>query len=152
MKSPESATMGPLISRHASLVCFGLQRMLVMTYIPYIRHVLPCVDHTAEATILGEMPYLDDWIERAKKNKLLELFNHRQDKYRADAAGFLDFYYDVSINKMEWCWSRWFKPDGEAGYVPDEIDIVTTVTYPELMPAIQESLWKTNHLEKAHRS
>ncbi|XP_034573391.1 uncharacterized protein [Setaria viridis] len=155
MKSPESATMGPLISRHASVVPWGLRRGLVMSYIPYIRHVLPHVDPAAEATVLSEMPYLDDWIERAKNNKLLELFfNHRRDKYRADATGLLDFFYDISINKMEWCWSRCFKPDGgyppgESGYKPDETEIVTTVTYPELMPKIQESLWKTNHLQKA---
>uniref|UniRef100_A0A0A8YNP2 Uncharacterized protein n=1 Tax=Arundo donax TaxID=35708 RepID=A0A0A8YNP2_ARUDO len=30
--------------------------------------------------------------------------------------------------------------------------VVTTVTYPELMPAMQESLWKTNHLQKARKS
>ncbi|CAN6320801.1 unnamed protein product [Urochloa humidicola] len=158
MKSPESATMGPLISRHSSVKPWGLRRGLVMTYIPYIRHVLPHVDPAAEATVLSELPYLDDWIERAKNNTLLELFfNHRRDKYRADATGLLDFFYDISINKMEWCWSPRLKPDGgypsgESGYKPDETEIVTTVTYPELMPKIQESLWKTNHLLKAHGS
>ncbi|CAL4913431.1 unnamed protein product [Urochloa decumbens] len=137
---------------------WGLRRGLVMTYIPYIRHVLPHVDPAAEAMVLSEMPYLDDWIERAKNNTLLELFfNHRQDKYRGDATGLLDFFYDISINKMEWCWSPRLKPDGgyppgESGYKPDETEIVTTVTYPELMPKIQESLWKTNHLLKAHGS
>ncbi|OEL32859.1 Xyloglucan endotransglucosylase/hydrolase protein 24 [Dichanthelium oligosanthes] len=78
----------------------------------------------ARVTILCEVPYLDDWIERAKNNKLLELFfNHRRE-YRADATGFLDFYFDVSINKMEWCMSRCFKPDG--GYPPGEAGIGAT--------------------------
>ncbi|KAL6648514.1 hypothetical protein ACP70R_012738 [Stipagrostis hirtigluma subsp. patula] len=150
MKSPESATMGPLIARHASVVCFALRMLVVMRYIQYVRHALPYQDRAAAATVLEEMPYLDDWIERAKKNKLLELiFNHRRDKYlRDNATGFLDFYYDVSINGMEWCWSRWFKPDG--GYTLDEAETVAVVTYPELMPKIQESLWKTGHLKKAH--
>ncbi|KAF8717956.1 hypothetical protein HU200_025418 [Digitaria exilis] len=151
MKSPESATMGPLLSRHASVVCMGQRLGLAMTYIPYIRQLLPCIDQTAEAMILKEMPYLDDWTERAKKNKLLELFfNHRPDKTRVDAAGFLDFYYYVSINRMKWCRSHWFKPGG--GYTPDEIETVKTLTYPELMPTIQEALWRMNHLEKAHVS
>lgn len=156
MKSPESATMGPLISRHASVVPWVLrQQRFVLTYISYIRHDLPDVDPAAAAMVLGEMPYLDDWIERAKNNKLLELFfNHRRDKYRADATGFLDFIFDVSVNNREWCSSRHFKPypPGEAGYTADETEIVMTVTYPELMPTIQESLWKTNHLQKAHGS
>ncbi|CAN6184222.1 unnamed protein product [Urochloa humidicola] len=151
MKSPESATMGPLLSRHASMVCLGRRLGLVMTYIPYIRHLLPYVDPTAEAMILKEMPYLDDWIERAKKNKLLELFfNHRPDKTHVDAIGLLDFYYYVSINRMKWCRSRWFEPDG--GYTLDEVETLKTLTYPQLMPMVQEALWKTNHLEKAHVS
>ncbi|KAL6648513.1 hypothetical protein ACP70R_012737 [Stipagrostis hirtigluma subsp. patula] len=96
------------------------------------------------------MPYLDDWIERAKKNKLLELFfNHRRDKYRLDAAGFLDFCYDISINRMEWCRSPRFGLDG---YTPDEAEMVAMVTYPEVLPVIQESLWKMNHLQKAYES
>ncbi|KAL6645288.1 hypothetical protein ACP70R_016896 [Stipagrostis hirtigluma subsp. patula] len=152
MKSPDqSAIMGSLLSRHASLVSLGHRRGLVMTYIPYIRHILSYVDHTTEAMILREMPYLDDWIDRAKKNELLELFlNHRQDNGRADATAFLGFYYDVSINMMEWCHSSQFKLDG--GYTPVEAEMVMVVTYPELMPSIQEALWKTNHLEKAHVS
>ena len=124
LKSPKSAAMGPLISKHASVACLGLRLGLIMTYIPYIRHVLPYVDRTAESMVLGEMPYLDDWIERAKNNKLLELFlNHHSDKTRADAAGFLDFYYYVSTNRMKWCRSSWFKPDG---YTFDEIEMLKT--------------------------
>ncbi|KAL6847606.1 hypothetical protein ACP4OV_022632 [Aristida adscensionis] len=151
MKSPESASMGSLLSRHASFVCLGLRQGLVMTYIPYIRHILPFVDCNAEAMILREIPYLNDWIDRAKKNKLLELFfNHRKDKGRADAIAFLNFYYEVSIDRMKWCRSSWFKSDG--GYTPEEVELVMAVTYPQLMPLIQEALWKTNHLEKAHVS
>uniref|UniRef100_A0A0E0CJJ1 Uncharacterized protein n=1 Tax=Oryza meridionalis TaxID=40149 RepID=A0A0E0CJJ1_9ORYZ len=131
--------MGYVICTHASLVPLENRESFFMKMYKHIMHVLPRDKPTAHRNILQALPYDLDWYNKLQGNDLLEeLFSSNKGGYGNGSTEFLRFYRNATVHDMDHYYKR--------RYTPNEFQLILAVTYPLLLPRMQEELEKEKHL------
>uniref|UniRef100_A0A0E0G5C5 Uncharacterized protein n=1 Tax=Oryza nivara TaxID=4536 RepID=A0A0E0G5C5_ORYNI len=114
--------MGYVICTHASLVPLENREPFFM-----------------KINILQALPYDLDWYNKLQGNDLLEeLFSSNKGGYGNGSTEFLRFYRNATVHDMDHYYKR--------RYTPNEFQLILAVTYPLLLPRMQEELEKEKHL------
>lgn len=122
-----------LICTHASLVPLRNRGSFFLWMYEHISFVLP--ESIMHKDILKDLPYKSNWYDKLIRNDLLKkLF--RLEKYSEGIYAFLVSYRNANDHSME----------GKI-YNPDDIQQALWVTFPILLPRMQEELWKNEQLK-----
>ena len=122
-----------LICTHASLVPLRNRGSFFLWMYEHISFVLP--ESIMHKDILKDLPYKSNWYDKLIRNDLLKkLF--RLEKYSEGIYAFLVSYRNANDLSME----------GKI-YNPDDIQQALWVTFPILLPRMQEELWKNEQLK-----
>lgn len=126
-----------LICTHASLVPLRNRETFFLWMYRHIMFMLPC-DKPA-----GDMPYKSYWHKKLKGDNLLKkLFRREKDMcYKKEITDFLKSYRNAIVHGMD------KYSEERIRYTPDDIQLILLITFPMLLPRMQEELWENKQLE-----
>uniref|UniRef100_A0A0D3F426 Uncharacterized protein n=1 Tax=Oryza barthii TaxID=65489 RepID=A0A0D3F426_9ORYZ len=129
------------IYTHACLVPLENREAFFMKMYKQITKVLPEDKPTAHKKILQALPYALDWYNKLQGNSLLEeLFMWKENDSRKGITCFLNSYRNATTHDMDnYCTGN--------GYTSDDYQLILCVTFPMLLPRMQEELEKAGHLK-----
>ncbi|KAM3407443.1 hypothetical protein ACQJBY_001074 [Aegilops geniculata] len=151
MKSPIAIGMKYVIGTHASLIPLGNRFQF---YLDMCDHITSVVDAELRSNIHGALddPYGKNWSVLLKYNILLEESFYRSGSSyntKKGAIEFLRFYRNTLAHRMDKC----KKPLQNVGdfrtliYTKEDIEMILLVTYPMILPRMQEELQNHKRLK-----
>lgn len=141
MGSPATVIdMEYVICTHASLVPLENRKTFFMRMYDHINSVLSHDKPSVQRHILQALPYGIEWYNKLKGNRLLEeLFEWKKDESKKGTKVFLKSYRNATVHEMDDYCRR-------EKYTSDDFQLILSVTFPNLLPRMQEELEKVKQL------
>ncbi|XP_037456310.1 uncharacterized protein LOC119326810 isoform X1 [Triticum dicoccoides] len=151
MKSPIATGTKYVIGTHASLIPLGNRFQF---YLDMCDHITSVVDPELRSNIHGALddPYGENWSVLLEYNILLkESFYRSGSSYntKKGAIEFLRFYRNTLAHRMDKC-KKLLKNVGDFRtliYTKEDIEMILLVTYPMILPRMQEELQNHKRLK-----